>query len=205
MSEKKKTDIYVIVDTETGGFSPEKNAFLSLAFVALGVDESDDSQPLKVESFYGLCRPEIVDETTCTKGALDVNGFSIEEIKTREVIDTDLAKGFWGTYAKYEKIAEERGSKVYFVGQSAPFDIGFLQTKAGIKKSLNIIDTKDMIQGIRTDYNRPNSSNSFKHIITDFPEFVESANKYNKNIFGVNSKHHDARFDVCLCLTLLML
>lgn len=202
---------YIVVDTETGGLDEKATGLLSLAWALY------DNDGKLMDKHYETCRPEVVDHETCTPKALSVNGFTLEEIAMRETIDTETARRFWD---KVDLLATNLDDQLIWVGQNAPFDIRFMMSKSdkfvldtrgnwvpmpsSKHLDLAIIDTKTMIRDLRNRKGRPSSSTAFANFIVDFPEVVSRAVEINKEVFGVeDAGHHDARFDVSLCVAIM--
>ena len=104
----------IVLDIETSGLDPAENGLLSIG----AVDFLRPSQ-----TFYGECRirqgEKIVNE------ALEVNGFSPEEAKSKQKVSTrELIKEF-------DTWLQSRNVKVVAGLHVAAFDVPFLVAKAG--------------------------------------------------------------------------
>ncbi len=107
----------IIVDIETTGLDPTKNSIVSIGAL-------DFSNP--ENQFYGECRP--LDGTVIDKKALEINGFSAEDLNRKNKSCQELTEEFlnWA-----EKIEEK-----ILAGENVWLDAGFL------KKSAERIDRK---------------------------------------------------------------
>lgn len=122
----------IVLDTETTGLDPEKNSLLSI-----GVLEFENPE----NQFYGECR--IWDGAEVSPAALEVNGFSDEEITDPEKQSLcELMEAFlsWAADCDNKMIA----------GHNAAFDLQFLVASAercGLDSNLfhkRIIDTHSL-------------------------------------------------------------
>ena len=192
-----KPHILVIIDTETGGLDPTKNALLSSAWIAVDTDLN------VMDARYEVCRPEgETNDTNCTAQALNVNGFKQEDIAKRAFTDTKVANRLCKYFRQLSSHFE-----IVWVGQNASFDIGFINEKTDLPFPQYIVmDTKQSIGKLRTHFKKPNSSKAMGSFLSDFPQIKWRAGELNSSIFGVgDGVHHDARFDVCCCLAILEL
>lgn len=106
----------IYLDTETSGLDNKKHAIIELAFI-LEIDGE------AVESHSWLMRPK--KGKFVTKEALEVNGHSIEQIKTYEPEDV-VFKRFIGLLDKYIN-KYDTDDKAYVYAYNAQFDLGFIE------------------------------------------------------------------------------
>lgn len=104
------------IDTETTGLDPVKQDIITMAFlVEINGEEKD--------RLYLECQP--FDYTTVQAGALQVNGFTVEKLKTLQTPQEAYRKliTFLNKYCdKYDKF-----DKMLPAGHNIPFDIDFLK------------------------------------------------------------------------------
>ena len=102
----------IVVDIETTGLNPEKCSILSIGAV-------DFLNP--TNQFYGECR--IFDGAEVTKEALNINGFSYDEIQSlNKKSESELVKEFVSWVNNI--------SNKTFAGHNPHFDFGFLKFAA---------------------------------------------------------------------------
>lgn len=99
----------IALDLETSGVEPTKNAILSIGAV-------DMSNPQN--TFYGECRPW--EGAVITEEALQVNGFTHEEIYGREKSECELYNEF------LDWTKDIINHKPIMIGQNVSFDRDFL-------------------------------------------------------------------------------
>ncbi len=100
----------IAVDVETSGVNPQKNAVLSIGAVDMANPDN---------RFYGECRAwegAIIED-----GALNVNGFTREQIAAQEKSECELVKEFVAWVKSIES------NKPLMCGQNVSFDRDFIR------------------------------------------------------------------------------
>lgn len=159
-------DHVIVIDAETGGLSPERNAILSVALVT-----THESLELKIADTTG----------ELDSRAMEVNGIDPEK-HFAEAIPMDLAAELINEFIHgvYRRFGE--GQKLWLAGHNIAFDLGFLGRLfrlAGVKPVRLIgphrtIDTHTLLWAKAAagdiPYEATSSDGAFKHYNIFIPE-----------------------------------
>lgn len=108
---------YLVIDTETGGFDPEKLSILSFA----GVVVEDNAVVDTIQIFVN--EPEIRAEAQ----ALRVNGINLTWLRTNGKSPQDAVREFSEFLYKHFGSAAQFSNRIIVAGQNIKFDIGFIK------------------------------------------------------------------------------
>ena len=108
----------IFIDTETGGFNPEKAALIQLSGI-IRIDKKD------VEKFNFYIKP--FENSEVTEKALEVQGRTLEELKTDKYVEEkEVYKQFINLLDKYiDKY--DRTDKFIVAGYNVRFDVDILK------------------------------------------------------------------------------
>ncbi len=187
---------YLILDTETTGFFPQKNGLIQLAAVIT------DKYLNIVDTFNFDVKPPSKSEIT--KESLEVTGFTIDRIHNG-LSYKDVSQKFFDFLSKYFSTE----NKPVVVGQFYPFDYAFLQevfVASGFEKKLcqdllqnDFIDTKVLVNFANLIANKNNIKIPFESTSLSKPGGLKDKLKIDKNKFTA----HDALGDVLATLEVL--
>ena len=162
---------YLVLDTETGGFSEKKHDMLSIGYIVT-------TKTLRV-----IEKGEILvkgNPRRVTKGALKVNGINLKEHNKVALTKREAVKVLDKVISRHwEK------KKPTLIGQNVPFDIRFMKvlykvTRKEFTPDYTMIDLRSIWQGLIA-FGKVTTANSKQDTILDY--------------LGKRSKRHSALVD----------
>lgn len=125
---------YVVLDFETGGFSPTENAIVEFAYIIIRGD--DFSEICQAEMLVRPYDPKLIYSPEAEK----VHGLSKEQLLEEGLELKEVAERF-SRDLKSAKISTSGGAKPVIVGHNVAFDIAFLQHLAFYSGKVLKLDT----------------------------------------------------------------
>lgn len=190
---------YLILDTETTGFYPQKHGLIQLAAVVC-----DKNLNVLQEFNADVCPPSDVE---ISEQALEVNGFTLDRIN-KGISYTQLTEDFY----KFLNIHFEKDYKPIVIGQFYPFDFAHLQA-IFVQEGYEVKLCQDLLQN---DFIDTKALVNFANLLTyqaeqgvdyiPFPSTSLSKPGGLKDILEIDSSKfvaHDAMGDVMATLEVL--
>ncbi|MGQ0658953.1 MAG: ribonuclease T [Chromatiales bacterium] len=135
----------VVVDVETGGFNPERDALLEIAAVTLKVDEAGRWQ--RAETIHRHVQPFA--GANIDKASLEFTGIDPNHPFRMAVPEREALEAIFKLVRR--EVANHGCSRAILVGHNAFFDLGFVKAataRAGIKRnpfhSFTTLDTASL-------------------------------------------------------------
>ncbi|MDY7115112.1 ribonuclease T [Halomonas sp. SSL-5] len=134
MAQRFRSYLPVVVDLETGGFNPERNAILEIAAVTLTMDAEGNLIPESTYAFH----VEPFAGTSVEQSALDFTGIKLDDPLRRQVAVSE-AEAMNEIFRPVRKSIKAHGcTRAILVGHNSAFDHGFLNAavnRCGIKRN----------------------------------------------------------------------
>lgn len=113
----RQAESFVVVDTETGGFSPRRDAVMQIAAVYYVGGRSHDSFETLVKPARGL---------RVTERAVAVHGIQLERAMDEGLEEAEAFRRLQAFYEKNTGCRKDKEKRPWTIGQNVKFDIDFL-------------------------------------------------------------------------------
>lgn len=134
VAQRFRSFLPVVVDVETGGFNPERNAILEIAAVTLTMDAQGNLLPESTYAFH--VKP--FEGADVEQSALDFTGIRLDD-PLRQQVALSEAQALNEIFRPVRKAIKAHGcTRAVLVGHNAAFDHGFLNAavnRSGIKRN----------------------------------------------------------------------
>ncbi len=134
MAQRFRSYLPVVVDLETGGFNPERNAILEIAAVTLTMDAEGNLIPESTYAFH----VEPFAGASVEQSALDFTGINLDDPLRRQVAVSE-SEALGEIFRPVRKSIKAHGcTRAILVGHNSAFDHGFLNAavnRCGIKRN----------------------------------------------------------------------
>lgn len=181
-------ELFITIDTETGGFDPNKNPLLQVGvYISTYNPQTFESKHI-ISCLWNVNPMEYSDNVTCEQKALDINGLSYKVLFETGISLHQLSNNLLTIINKViNDITENTGHhpKVTILGQNLAFDLRFIR-KWLSKEVVDLIDSfmfEDLMSRIRDynilcpSYNDDGSRNESRHL----NDFLKRINLVNEN------------------------
>lgn len=134
MAQRFRSFLPVVVDVETGGFNPERDAILEIAAVTLTMDAEGNLLPDTTHAYH--IKP--FEGANVEQAALDFTGIRLDD-PLRQQVAVSEADALDEIFRPIRKSIKAHGcTRAILVGHNAAFDHGFINTaihRCGIKRN----------------------------------------------------------------------
>jgi len=134
MAQRFRSFLPVVVDLETGGFNPERDAILEIAAVTLTMDPDGNLIPDATYAYHVTPFPG----ANVEQSALDFTGIRLDD-PLRQQVAVSEAEALGEIFRPVRKSIKAHGcTRAVLVGHNAAFDHGFLNAavnRCGIKRN----------------------------------------------------------------------